>query len=96
MQHHVDAKVSNLLGDERMTCMACHCGAVYDRMGTHKKQVLGFQCRHCLTNWRTHAEIANNGQATLFFEYYECKCGSNILNIPPKNTRCICPIVDLR
>ena len=96
MQPSINAEVPDMLGDERMTCMKCNCGAHYDRMGSHKKRVLGFQCSHCRTNWRTHAVIDNKGQTELFFKYYECKCNSNILNIPPKNTRCICEVVDLR
>lgn len=85
-----------MLGDERMTTINCDCGAKYDRVPSHKKEALGFTCSWCQRKWRTHAEIADNGQAKLFFEYYECKCGSNILNIPPKITRCICSVVDLR
>ena len=79
-----------------MSTINCVCGAKYDRIASHKKRVLGFQCRNCMRHWRTHAEIKNNGQAKLFFEYYECKCGSNSLNIEPKNKYCICPVVDLR
>lgn len=79
-----------------MTLIKCNCGAKYDRMASHKKSVLGFQCSHCRTNWRAKAVVASNGQQELWFKYYVCSCGSNILNIPPKITRCICPVVDLR
>jgi hypothetical protein len=80
-----------------MSTINCECGAKYDRIGSHKKRVLGFQCRVCQRNWRTHAVIdVHTGQTELFFKYFECKCGSNTLNIPPKNQYCICPVVDLR
>jgi len=85
-----------MLGDERMTCMKCNCGAHYDRMASHKKRVLGFQCRHCLTHWRTFAVSDDEGQMEMWFKYYECTCKSNSLNIEPKNKYCICPVVDLR
>jgi hypothetical protein len=85
-----------MLGDERMTAINCHCGAKYDRVASHKKEALGFTCSWCQTKWRTHAVIKGNGQTALFFSYYECTCGSNILNIPPKIARCHCPVVDLR
>jgi len=85
-----------MLGDERMSCIECDCGAKYDRVASHQKRVLGFQCRHCLRHWRTQAPKAANGQTELFFRYYECTCGSNSLNIAPKLDRCICEVVDLR
>jgi len=96
MQPSAEAKVPNLLGDERMSTINCDCGAKYDRMASHKKRVLGFQCRVCLRNWRTQAVKTPKGQTRLWFKYYECKCGSNSLNIPPKIQRCICAVVDLR
>ena len=37
MQPSIDAKVPNMLGDERMTLIKCNCGAKYDRMASHKK-----------------------------------------------------------
>ena len=79
-----------------MTTINCDCGAKYDRVPSHKKEALGFTCSWCQRKWRTYAVRASPGQTKLFFGYYECKCGSNILNIPPKITRCICPVVDLR
>ncbi len=96
MQPSIDAKVPDMLGDERMTTINCDCGAKYDRVASHKKRVLGFQCRNCMRHWKTHAVIKENGQSELFFRYYQCTCGSNSLNIPPKLTRCICEVVDLR
>ena len=96
MQHPIDAKVSNLLGDERMSTINCDCGAKYDRIGSHKTRVLGFQCRNCMRHWRTQSVIDNNGQTELFFRYYECTCGSNSLNIEPKIKYCVCESVEFR
>ena len=96
MQPSIDAKVPDMLGDERMTTINCDCGAKYDRVASHKKRVLGFRCGNCRKMWRTHATTSDNGQTELFFRYFECTCNSNSLNIPPKLTRCICPVVDLR
>jgi len=79
-----------------MSCIVCNCGAKYDRVASHKKEVLGFTCSHCRSKWKTHATVDDQGQAKLFFEYYSCSCGSHPLNIPPKLTRCICEVVDLR
>jgi hypothetical protein len=96
MQPRTVTKVPNLLGDERMSTINCDCGAKYDRMGSHKTAVLGFTCSYCQRKWRTIAVDRNDGQAELWFKYYECKCGSNILNIPPKIIRCICSKEDWR
>jgi len=85
-----------MLGDERMTTINCDCGAKYDRVASHKKEALGFQCRHCLRNWRSQAVKTEKGQTRLWFKYYECKCGSNTLNIPPAIVYCICEGVELR
>ena len=96
MQHTIDAKVSNMLGDERMTTINCDCGAKYDRVASHKKEVLGFQCRRCLRHWRTKVVVNPDQQMQLWFKYYECTCGSNTLNVLPKIKYCVCEVVDLR
>ena len=83
-----------------MSCIECVCGAKYDRIASHKKRVLGFQCRNCMRHWRTCRMVDEKGQTEMWFKYYECKCGSNTLNIPsdiPFRVKyCVCPVVDLR
>jgi hypothetical protein len=96
MQSSITAKVPNMLGDERMTLIICECGSKYERMASHKPMYLGFQCRNCLRHWKTHAVKDAKGQTQLWFKYYQCTCGSNSLNRPPKLTNCICEVVDLR
>jgi hypothetical protein len=96
MQPRTVTKVPNLLGDERMSTINCDCGAKYDRIGSHKKGVLGFQCRNCMRHWRTCRVVNDQGQTELFYKYYECTCGSNSLNIAPKPKYCICEVGDLR
>jgi len=79
-----------------MTYIQCDCGAKYDRVACHKKGVLGFTCTWCQSKWKTHAVINKDGQGNLWYKYYSCTCNSHPLNIPPKLTRCICEVVDLR
>ena len=79
-----------------MSCIECICGAKYDRIASHKNRVLGFQCSECRRNWRTKVVVNPDKQMQLWFRYYECTCGSNTLNIPPKNQYCICEVGELR
>ena len=100
MQPFFTSKVCNLLGDERMSAFECDCGTKYDRFATHRKELTGFTCSYCQRKWKTHAvpaeECENFIQTQIWFKYYSCTCGSHPLNIPPKLTRCICEVGDLR
>lgn len=96
MQPSIGSKVCNLLGDERMTTFTCDCGTKIQRYPSHKPEFTGVTCTYCRSKWKTHAVTDANGQALLWTKYYSCTCGSHPLNIPPKLTRCICEVGELR
>jgi len=96
MQPCIDAKVCNLLGDERMSTFECDCGNIMPRYASHRPELIGMECSACQTKWKTHAVKDENGQSKLWYMFYLCTCGSHPLNIPPELTRCICEVGDLR
>jgi len=65
MQPCIDAKVCNLLGDERMSTFECDCGNVMPRYASHRPELIGMECSVCQTKWKTHAVKDENGQTKL-------------------------------
>jgi len=79
-----------------MVSFKCDCGTSFDRLASHRVEFIGFTCTYCQSKWKTNAVKADNGQMELYFRYYKCVCGSHPLNIPPKLTKCICEVGELR
>jgi len=75
MQPCIDAKVCNLLGDERMSTFECDCGNVMPRYASHRPELIGMECSVCQTKWKTHAVKDENGQTKLDEQAVVCpKC----------------------
>ena len=80
-----------------MTTFTCDCGTKIQRYPAHKPQFTGVTCTNCRSKWKTYAHHdSEDGQMGLWFAYYSCTCGSHPLNIPPKLTKCICEVGELR
>jgi len=95
MQPRISTKVPNMLGDGSMNFI-CDCGYTIERAPLGNEYFIGCYCGNCNTKWTAIHVKDEDGQAKLFCKFYRCECDANILNRPPKLSRCICEWVELR